>query len=109
MNTLKQKIVDVLLQNSFSIALALGLIVLGYLFLYTGGFWAVDHALEAKQAAEAQGYTELQAVNENSLIICGNDAHGYTFTALNPAGQPTKIAACKNDSPKGGGWWIVTR
>ncbi len=106
---MKQKITNILLQNSLSIALVLGLIVLGFMFLHTGGFWAVDHALEAKQAAEAHGYTELQAVNENSLIACGHDAHGYTFTAKNPLGQPTKITACQNDSPKGGGWWIVTR
>lgn len=106
---MKNKIETFLWMHGTSIALIIGLIVLAFLFLHTGGFWAADHALEAKQAAEAQGYTALQLINENSLIICGNEAHGYTFTALNPAKQPTKITACKNDSPKGGGWWIVTR
>lgn len=106
---MKNKIETFFGTHGISIALIIGLIVLAFLFLHTGGFWAADHALEAKQAAETQGYTALQLVDENSLIVCGNDAHGYTFTAESPAGQPTKITACKNDNPKGGGWWIVTR
>jgi energy-converting hydrogenase Eha subunit G len=95
-----------------TLALIAILICLGLLFLgFTGGAGSglgMEH--RARQALEAQGYTNAQYTGYE-FWACGKDAQGWNYTATNPAGVTVNATACTENGLFGvnKSWWIVTR
>ena len=65
---------------------------------------------KAQAALTAQGYQVLEA-RGYEFFACGEDAQGYNFAAINPAGVQVNVTACTENGfvAVNKSWWIVTR
>ena len=80
-----------------TISLVIIFIILGLIFLgleYSRGNGIdLDMETKARQAVEAQGYSDVTPTGYE-YWACGEDAWGYNFQATNPAGARVNLTAC---------------
>lgn len=96
-----------------TIGLLVALVILAVVFLGLTGGGNGENPLNleprARQAVQAQGYSNLQYTGYE-YWACGN-AQGWNYTATNPAGVVVNLTACTDNGIFGinKSWWIVTR
>ncbi|HRJ59059.1 MAG TPA: hypothetical protein PLV64_22430 [Anaerolineales bacterium] len=77
---------------------------------YSGGLSVGNLNAKAKQAVEAQGYTDVTYTGFE-YWACGEDAKGYNFQATHPSGVRVNLTACTENGVIGinKSFWVVSR
>ena len=96
-------------EKQMTIALFISIILLcGVVSLYNASGARQDVISSARMAVEAQGYENVQYI-QNDPTGCGENS-GYIFDADNANGNRVRITACSpNGDPWRGNWYIVTK
>jgi hypothetical protein len=95
------------LARTFGLALLVGLLFLGLLFVQSQAGTSTNDLV--MQTLSAQGFSNIDFSRTVANAICQSGEQGYAFTAVNGNGQPVQGIVCARNSLVGRHAYITYR